>query len=92
MADALRDYLEAADGFPARERTTTELLWSLPPRLAEGALRRRVQEVLGDADLVKFARLRPGPDEAARYATRARDLLERWHRAAPVNEGVDALR
>ena len=57
VADALRDYLEAAEELPARERTTTELLWSLPPRLAEGGLRRRVQDVLGEADLVKFAKL-----------------------------------
>ncbi len=92
VADALRDYLEAADGIPARERTTSELLWSLPPRLAEGGLRRRVQEVLGDADLVKFAKLRPLPAEAASYTARARDLLERWHRAAPVNEEFDAVR
>ncbi len=92
VADALRDYLEEADGLPARERTTTELLWSLPPRLAEGGLRRRVQEVLGDADLVKFAKLRPRPDEAASYSTRARELLERWHRAARVGEEHDALR
>jgi len=92
VADALRDYLEEADGLPARERTTTELLWSLPPRLAEGGLRRRVQEVLDDADLVKFAKLRPRPDEAASYTTRARDLLERWHRAARAGEELDALR
>jgi len=92
VADALRDYLEEADGLPARERTTTELLWSLPPRLAEGGLRRRVQEVLGDADLVKFAKLRPRSEEAARYTTRARDLLEQWHRAARAGEELDALR
>jgi hypothetical protein len=92
VADVLRDYLEAADGLPARERTTTELLWSLPPRLAEGGLRRRVQEVLGDADLVKFAKLRPLPAAAAGYTVRARDLLERWHRSAPAGEGLDALR
>ena len=92
VADALRDYLEEADGLPARERTTTELLWSLPPRLAEGGLRRRVQEVLGDADLVKFAKLRPRPDEAASYTTRARDLLERWHRAERAGEEHDAIR
>ena len=92
VADALRDYLEAAERIPARERTTTELLWSLPPRLAEGGLRRRVQEVLGEADLVKFAKLRPLPDEATGYAVRARDLLERWHRAAPAAEELDAVR
>jgi hypothetical protein len=92
VADALRDYLEEADGLPARERTTTELLWSLPPRLAEGGLRRRLQEVFGDADLVKFAKLRPRPEEAAAYTTRARELLERWHRAARAGEELDALR
>jgi hypothetical protein len=92
VADALRDYLEEADGIPARERTTTELLWSLPPRLAEGGLRRRLQEVFGDADLVKFAKLRPLPEEAATYTTRARELLERWHRAARAGEELDALR
>lgn len=92
VADALRDYLEEADGIPARERTTSELLWSLPPRLAEGGLRRRVQEVLGDADLVKFAKLRPRADQAADYTARARELLERWHRAEPAGEELDAIR
>ena len=57
VADVLRGYLETAERIPAPERTTTELLWSLPPRLAESGLRRRVQEILGAADLVKFARL-----------------------------------
>ncbi|MBA3316735.1 MAG: hypothetical protein H0T50_01420 [Gemmatimonadales bacterium] len=92
LADVLRDYLEAAHGVPARERTTTELLWALPPRLAEAGVRRRIHEVLADADLVKFARRRPPPDEAASYTGRARDLLERWHRAGPVAEELDAIR
>ncbi len=93
VADALRDYLEAAEELPARERTTTELLWSLPPRLAEVGLRRRVQDVLGDADLVKFAKLRPQADDADQFVERARDLLDRWHRAAaPAAEELDAVR
>jgi hypothetical protein len=94
VADALREYLEEAESIPAPERTTTELLWALPPRLAEGGLRRRVQEVLGEADLVKFAKARPLPGEAAAYTERARGLLERWHRAAPTTaaEELDAVR
>ena len=91
VADALRDYLESAHEIPARERTTTELLWSLPPGLAEGGLRRRMQEVLGEADLVKFAKRRPAPDESRRYTGRARDLLERWRDAVPAEE-LDAVR
>jgi hypothetical protein len=92
VADTLREYLAAAEEIPAPERTTTELLWSLPPRLAEGGLRRRVQDVLGTADLVKFARSRPTADDAAAYTRVARDLLERWHRAARPAEDLSAVR
>jgi hypothetical protein len=92
VAGALREYLEIAEGIPAPERTTTELLWSLPPRLAEGGLRRRVQEVLGEADLVKFARRRPGAEQAAGYTRAARELLERWHGAARSAEELGAVR
>lgn len=92
VADALRAYLEAAEGIPAPDRTTTELIWSLPPRLAEGGSRRRVQEILGAADLVKFARRRPGVEEAASYTGAARELLQRWRHAAPAVEEPDAVR
>jgi hypothetical protein len=92
VAGALRHYLEAAERIPAPERTTTELLWSLPPRLAEGGLRRRVQDVLGAADLVKFALRRPPAEEAAAFTGSARELLDRWHRAAAGREQLDAVR
>jgi hypothetical protein len=91
VADVLREYLDTAEGIPAPERTTSELLWSLPPRLMEGGLRRRVQEVLDAADLVKFARWRPGAAQAAGYTRAARELLDRWHQAAPREE-MDAVR
>lgn len=92
VAEALRQYLEAAEDIPAPERTTTELLWSLPPRLAEGGLRRQVQEVLGAADLVKFARRRPHAAQAAAYTRAARELLQRWHGARRIGEELDAVR
>jgi hypothetical protein len=92
VADALREYLVTAEGIPAPERTTSELLWSLPPRLAEGGLRRRVQEVLGAADLVKFALRRPATDEAAAFTRAARELLDRWHLVAAGKEELDAVR
>jgi hypothetical protein len=92
VAAVLREYLEAAEGIPAPERTTSELLWSLPPRLAESGLRRRVQEVLAAADLVKFARERPGAEAAASHARAARELLERWRRTERSAEELDAIR
>jgi hypothetical protein len=92
VTDALRDYLEAAESLPARERTTSELLWALPPHLVERGLRRRCEETLDEADLVKFARVRPGPADSAAFLKRARDLLTRWHAAAPRAEELDAVR
>ncbi|HUF35430.1 MAG TPA: hypothetical protein VMN37_05735 [Gemmatimonadales bacterium] len=92
VSDTLRDYLEAAEAIPARERTTTELLWALPPRLTEGGLRRLAGQVLDEADLVKFARSRPAAEAAADHLREARELLRRWHEAAASARDADALR
>jgi hypothetical protein len=92
VADALRDYLEAAEDVPARERTTTEVLWSLPPHLLEGALRQRYASVFDEADLVKFARRRPGGAAATRFLGEAHGLLDRWHASRKSTDATDAVR
>jgi hypothetical protein len=92
VADVLRDYLEAAEDVPARERTTTELLWSLPPHLLEGALRQRYVAVFDEADLVKFARRRPGSAAGTRFLREAHGLLDRWHAARKEAEIENAVR
>jgi len=81
VIDTLPGYLESCDGVPARERTTSELLWTLPPHLTDDGLRRRCEALLDQADLVKFARRRPGADTGAAFLAEARTLLQRWHRA-----------
>jgi hypothetical protein len=91
VADALRDYLEAY-GIPARERTTSELRWVLPPALLAGEGDRRFESVFARADLVKFARRRPDADAAADFLDDARALLADWHDAAPAGEAADAVR
>ena len=95
VTDALRDYLEA-QGVPARERTTSELRWLLPPGLQPGrpagGARHRFEEVFGDADLVKFAQWRPDPATATTFLASARELLAAWHGAVPTVELSDALR
>ena len=83
-ADTLRQYLEVVESVPARERTSAEVLWSLPPHLAESDLRERLREVLEEADLVKFARLRPEPEMAHQFLERCRELLTAWHHQTPL--------
>ncbi|HEU4648958.1 MAG TPA: hypothetical protein VFS33_07860 [Gemmatimonadales bacterium] len=97
VADALRRYLSEAESVPALEYTTAELVWALPAGLSENGLREDAAEFFGEADLVKFARLRPDEIAASRYLRTARALLERWHavaHAAPAatREAADAVR
>jgi hypothetical protein len=86
IGDALRDYL--ADGWrvTARERTTLELLSSLPERLRSE--RTGLLTVLSAVDLAKFARLAPDPGEVPGLAGRALVTLERLEglRRQPVVE------
>ncbi|HEX6809357.1 MAG TPA: hypothetical protein VF118_15320 [Gemmatimonadaceae bacterium] len=79
VTDTLRRYLEAAYHIPAVHRTTPELLRTMPISLAGHA--RAAGALLGEADLVKFARLRPDAYVARAFAARAADVLESWHDA-----------
>lgn len=90
VTDTLRDYLESR-GVPARERTTSELRWQLPPAMLAGGVRHRFEEVFDDADLVKFARWRPDPATAETFLGSARDLLARWRRVRASEEALDAV-
>jgi hypothetical protein len=91
VTDALRGYLEAR-GVPARERTTSELRWLLPPGLLAGGARHRFEGVFEDADLVKFARWRPDAGTAAAFLASAREVLAGWRSAAPAEEMTSAVR
>jgi hypothetical protein len=77
VTNVLRDYLEA-HGVPARERTTSELRWALAPGLLAGRGLRRFETLFDAADLVKFARRRPGADDAEEFLVAARELLASW--------------
>jgi hypothetical protein len=92
VVDALREYLETNAGVPARESTSAELLWALPPSLSEEGLRDQLGELLDQADLVKFARLRPDSAAAALFLDLSRQLLRAWHSRAPTVQVADALR
>jgi hypothetical protein len=89
VTDVLRDFLEG-QGVPARERTTSELRWALPPGALAGRGRRRFEAVFEPADLVKFAHWRPGADEAEEFLAAARELLAGWREmGTAVREPVE---
>lgn len=79
VADVLRRFLEDGLGVRTSDRTTEELVWSLAQGLSEDGQREECLALLEEADLVKFARLRPDEAAAARFLARAHALLDSWH-------------
>jgi hypothetical protein len=92
VTDVLRDYLESAESVPAKERTSAEVLWSLPPHLTESGMRDTFRGILEEADLVKFARRSPRPADADEFLGLCRGLLDRWHQSRPLSALSHALR
>ena len=79
VTDTLRCYLKRAHGVQAPTLTTRELAEVLPTVVAGDGRGRRFLELLGQGDLVKFARVMPSADAAERYLREARVLLDQWH-------------
>jgi len=76
VADTIRRYLNEAHDIPALTSTTGELGDLLPGEAA--AQRWRCLSLLREADMVKFARLRPSAESATRYTAEARAVLAEW--------------
>jgi hypothetical protein len=74
IGDALRAYLARAWGTPALERTTLEILGSLPAPLAPE--RAALGSILSQVDLAKFARLAPPAGRVPVVAERAIGWLD----------------
>ncbi|HEX4047786.1 MAG TPA: hypothetical protein VH309_08130, partial [Elusimicrobiota bacterium] len=79
----LRVYLEARYGEPATAMTSVEvarLVKSKQPDLKASAIAR---ELLQRADLVKFARIKPGPDDGPNDSRSVLDLVRTTTPRAP---------
>jgi hypothetical protein len=80
-ADVVRRLLLEIGAIPHSGLTTPEVGQSLPPPLTAGTLRQDCESVLGDSDLVKFARVRPDFTTALGQLARTRQLLVAWRNA-----------
>jgi hypothetical protein len=92
VAEVLRDCLLAAGAIPHHGLTTPEVSRALPSILAAGNGRAGCERLLGEADLVKFARIRPDRSAAEEHLGRARVLLQGWDAVAAGPEVTDAVR
>ena len=76
VADCLRTYIEGIYGVPALDRTTRELMTALRRAQTDGAPLASLHDLLAQADLVKFAKLRPSVDQARAAVNRASHFVD----------------
>ena len=77
LGDSIRAYFEELYRIPALESTSREILHDLRRRAADEKLIEKTNEVLREADMVKFARFTPSEEEARRALDKAEDFLDR---------------
>lgn len=75
VSDTLRKYLEEELNIPALEMTTSELSQAIE----QYPFKDDLMELLGEADLVKFAKISLSPAQAYMFLTKARHALEDMH-------------
>jgi hypothetical protein len=80
--DVVRRLLLDLGAIPHHGLTTREVSSILPGVFPEATLRDQCETLFRDADLVKFANLRPDLAAALEQLTRARRLIEAWRTAS----------
>lgn len=76
LVDILRQYLQGRFGINAMEMTSTQIVKSLRSNPDTRMTADMMRSVLSIADFVKFAKVRPLPDDNIKAFTRAQDFVE----------------
>ena len=90
LTDVLREYLEARYGTPATAMTSGELSRLVKSRQTDLRLSAMAREVLERADLVKFARSKPSPDDGPRDCESVAALVVATTPAPPATAKAEA--
>lgn len=76
LVDILRQYLQGRFGINAMEMTSTQIVKALRSNPETRMTADEMRAVLSIADFVKFAKVRPLPDDNIKAFTRAQDFVE----------------
>jgi hypothetical protein len=76
VSEILRSYVEGRFRVPALEMTTVDITKGLEERGLESAILSRFGDFLGQCDLVKFAKYRPGNENSRTVLSLGRRLVE----------------
>lgn len=86
LSETLREYLGGRFRFDSMDLTTTELTQRLKRVRLEGLILEEVVVMLGDFDLVKFAKVEPAPESARDALRQVERLVERTRATATAEE------
>ncbi|HEU4553082.1 MAG TPA: BatD family protein [Chitinophaga sp.] len=81
LTDILRSYFEEQFGIAALEQTSAELLQNIKPVTILNQQRDKLRALLSLADLAKFAKLQPTPEEHTDSMNKAVEIVE-WTKPA----------
>ena len=76
VVEAVRVYLKKKYDIPATEATTTEIMAEARKSSLPSSAQDKLWALLGEADLVKFAKHEPTEDENTRFIEKARGLVK----------------
>lgn len=90
LTDTLREYIEQRFSIPTMERTSDQILEDTQEQEEiTRELQSQLQDILMRADLVKFAKLHPLPDENDRSISYAYQIIQKTLKKEVVNEKSD---
>lgn len=93
LTEILRQYLEGRFGINAMEMTTPQIKRAVYATVPEKSASAMMNEILEMADYVKFARMRPLPEDNARAFSQAMQFVENTKpEPEPVADGKEAKR
>lgn len=89
LVDILRQYIDSRFGINAMEMTSSQILDALRRNNDAREVNKYLNEILAMADFVKFAKMRPMPDDNERVMRQAFDFVELTRPQPVVDESTD---
>jgi hypothetical protein len=89
LTDILRQYLDGRFGINAMEMSSTQILYSIKHNDETKMSTEQIQQILEIADFVKFAKVRPLPDDNIKTFNSALDFVEATKPAPVESEDAD---
>lgn len=90
LTEILREYLEGRFGIYAMEMTTTQIKRAVYATVPEKEASKKMDEILEMADYVKFAKMRPLPEDNLRALNQAIAFVENTRPAPAAEERKEA--